>query len=426
MVDLAGRRHDNSTRANSLGWCWVVAENAKRIAMKTFPNNLALLAVLALASVPTAHAQIAPGELVAPKMEISGGNLNFTVQPSVSGRNYQLQWSDTMAGGTWMDLGVVRSGDGTNLLIFTPYDAGVQKRFFRVALVEASPAPEGFSLISAGSFEMGQTGIVTPVHSVQVSAFYMAKYEVTKALWNEVRTWGLTHGYTDLAVGAGKAANHPVQTISWYDMVRWCNARSEKELLTPCYTVSEEIYKTGSSDAVVCKWTANGYRLPTEAEWEKAARGGLSGKLFPWGDTISHSQANYCVYSSDGTTNYYSYDVTPRPGYTINYYYHPTYAVNGEPYTSPVGSLTGNANGYGLYDMAGNVWERCWDWYDSYPSASQTDPRGASSGSARVCRGGGWGDRASYCRAALRINGGYPPSFTVNNIGLRLARSSVP
>ena len=137
----------------------------------------------------------------------------------------------------------------------------------------------------------------------------MAKYEVTKELWDAVRTWGLDNGYTDLPAGNGsyasKEANHPVHSINWYAMVKWCNARSQKEGLTPCYTVSGAIYKTGTRAG--CNWSANGYRLPTEAEWEKAARGGLSGKRFPWGDTISTVRRITC-YSSNGTTNYYSYE----------------------------------------------------------------------------------------------------------------------
>ena len=112
-----------------------------------------------------------------------------------------------------------------------------------------------------------------------------------------MRTWGLANGYTDLAAGNGsyasKGANHPVHSITWYDMVKWCNARSEKEGLTPCYTVSGAIYQDGPEHAGGCNWSANGYRLPSEAEWEKAARGGLSAQNFPWGNTIAHSQANY-------------------------------------------------------------------------------------------------------------------------------------
>jgi formylglycine-generating enzyme required for sulfatase activity len=369
--------------------------------------HLSLVAVLALAAAPVLHAQIAPGELVAPKIEISGGNLNFTIQPSMVGRNYWLQDSDTMAGGTWADVGVVRSGDGGNLVISIPYAPEVQRRFFRVALVEAPPAPTGFSLISAGSFIMGDQSSPRvgysdelPVHNVFVSAFYLQKHEVSKALWDEVRNWGLTHGYTDLAEGSmlettnfSKGAAHPVHSITWYDMVKWCNARTEYDnatketTLTACYRVSGAVYKTGQSDAVVCNWSANGYRLPTEAEWEKAARGGLSARNFPWGDTISHSQANYYSSSSD------SYDVSTTRGY------HPTYNTGDAPYTSPVGSFA--PNGYGLYDMAGNVFEWCWDGYGTYPSTPQTDPRGDAGGN-RVLRGGSWNGGAANARCAFR------------------------
>ena len=271
-----------------------------------------------------------------------------------------------------------------------------------------------FSLIPAGSFQMGDAldGLSdAPIRTVTVSAFYMAQNLVTWTDWGTVRTWGLTHGYTDLAVGAGKAATHPVQTITWYDMVKWCNARSEKDGLTPCYTISAVVYRTGSSDVAVCNWAANGYRLPSEAEWEKAARGGLSGKRFPWGDTISQSQANYY-----GSTGSLAYDLGPNGYNSIG-------SVGGtSPATSPVGSFP--ANGYGLYDMAGNVCEWCWDWYGTYAAGAQTDPRGVSSGAYRVFRGGIWYNSASGCRAAYRHSG--DPTGSGGDIGFRIARSSVP
>jgi len=221
-----------------------------------------------------------------------------------------------------------------------------------VALGQSTPT--GFSLIPGGSFTMGRTSGDTdadaPPISVTVSPFYMQQTETTKAQWDEVRTWAVNNGYTDLAVGAGKAANHPVHSVSWWDVVKWCNARSEKEGLTPVYTVSGAVMRTGTTEPVA-NWSANGYRLPTEAEWEKAARGGVSGKRFPWGtDTISHAQANYRVYSENGTTNFYSYDVEPRPPATGMQYPHPNYTAGGNPYTSPVGSFL--ANGYGLYAFA--------------------------------------------------------------------------
>jgi formylglycine-generating enzyme len=369
----------------------------------------------ALTVFATGAEPIAPGELVAPRFEIVGGNLNFTVQPSVAGRSYLLQYADKLHGGTWQDLGGVVIGDGNNLVLTTPRAAGVTRRFYRIALDTPAGVPEGFSLIPAGSFTMGRTigdtDINAPPVTVTVSAFFMGKYEVTKALWDEVRTWGAANGYTDLRAGGGKASNHPVQTISWFDAVKWCNARSQREGLTPVYTVSGAVMKTGTQ-APTANWSANGYRLPTEAEWEKAARGGVSRLRFPWGNTISHSQANYLA-SKD-----YPYDSS---GAVNNY--HPSYMAGGTPFTSPVGSFA--ANGYGLHDMAGNVWEWCWDWYEesTYVSGA-SDPRGAASGSDRVFRGGSWYSVAFGCRAALRYRDHPASSFTW--FGFRLARTSVP
>ena len=277
---------------------------------------------------------------------------------------------------------------------------------FRVTADDSGvpPPPAGMALIPAGSFTMGNCmnpneGYLDelPLHTVYVSAFYMDKYLVTKALWDDVYTWAVTHGYSFNFAGPGKAANHPVQTIGWYDAVKWCNARSEREGRTPAYYTDAALsaaYKTGQVPPYV-RWNA-GYRLPTEAEWEKAARGGLSGHRFPLGDTISHSQANYYSYWESGHS-YYSYDVDPTEGY------HPTFNDGVDPYTSPVDYFA--PNGYGLCDMAGNVWEWCWDWYGGYSSGSQTNPRGPATGSSRVVRGGGWNFIAVRCRTTPRPTG---------------------
>ncbi len=259
-----------------------------------------------------------------------------------------------------------------------------------------SSVPAGMALIPAGSFSMGDSfaegeSVELPVHTVYVGAFYMDKYEVTKAKWDEVATWASSHGYDITAAGgSGKAANHPVQEMTWYECVKWCNARSEKEGRTVCYTVGGNVYKI-ERNMPDCNWSANGYRLPTEAEWEKAARGGLSGKRFPWGANINHDYANY---KANGSV--YSYDTSQ---YTSDKY-HPDYDDGSEPYTSPVGAFA--SNGYGLYDMSGNVLEWCNDWYGDYTSASQTNPKGPNSGSYRLLRGGAWYTSATYLRCAYR------------------------
>ena len=189
-------------------------------------------------------------------------------------------------------------------------------------------------------------------YSLTVSAFYMDRTTVTKTQWDIVYYWAISNGYIFQNAGLGKGPDHPVNSVNWYDCAKWCNARSEMEGKTPCYTVSGSVLRTGDFDRfltnhVDCNFNVNGYRLPTSEEWIYAARGGYSSLRFPWGNTIQHTKANY--YSSSS----YSYDTSSTRGY------HPSYNSGGEPYTSPVGSFP--PNGYGLYDMAGNVWEWCWD-----------------------------------------------------------------
>jgi formylglycine-generating enzyme required for sulfatase activity len=348
-------------------------------------------------------AQTAAGSLT-----VSGSSSNTTLVP-----NANIVFGGSGANRT-VTVTPASSQTGTATITVTVSDGSLSASDAFVFTVT------GMALIPAGAFTMGDSldGLSdAPTRTVTLDAFYMGKYEVTKAEWDEVRTWGLSNGYTDLAAGSGKASNHPVQTITWYDMVKWCNARSQKEGLTPAYYTNDAqttIYKTGSVNVTNAqvKWSASGYRLPTEAEWEKAARGGLSGKRFPWGDTISHSQANY--YAASG----YSYDSS---GSVNNY--HPTYATGSIPYTSPVGAFA--ANDYGLYDMAGNVWEWCWDWYGTYAAGSQTNPRGTTSGTYRVYRGGSWVDYAISGRVAYR--GYIGPTYTYYGfIGFRVLRSLAP
>ena len=292
----------------------------------------------------------------------------------------------------------------------------LEVEFFRIEpLDEPQPAPVGFALIPAGAFQMGDQSSPKvgysdelPVHTVTLSAFYMGTTEVTKAQWDATYTYAIANSYSFDDPGFGKASNHPVHTVTWYDVVKWCNARSQQDGLLPCYYSGAAIYKTGQLSTVTCDFTKNGYRLPTEAEWEKAARGGQSAWNFPWGlNTITHTQANYYSRTS------YSYDTSPTRGY------HPTYATGAFPYTSPAGAFAPNA--YGLYDMTGNVFEWCWDRYsNNYTGAGANDPTGPSAGSNRVLRGGSWGSNANGARVSYRL-GSFPADWYVIS-GFRLAR----
>ena len=348
---------------------------------------------------------IGDAQTAASFLTLSGSSSNTTLVP-----NARIVFGGSGASRT-VTVTPASGQSGTATITVTVSDSSLAASdTFVLTVVNASA---GFSLIPAGAFTMGDAldgDSSAPTHTVTVSAFYMAQNLVTKVQWDTVRTWAISNGYSDLAAGAGKASNHPVQTVSWWDGVKYCNARSQQEGLTPVYTVSGAVMKTGTTAPVV-NWAANGYRLPTEAEWEKAARGGLSGKRFPWGDTISQTQANYIANPG------YSYDLS---GAVNNH--HPTYATGGFPYTSPVGSFA--ANGYGLNDMAGNVSQWCWDWYGTYDPGTPADPRGVSSGKSRVFRGGRWRYYAIECRVAGRgVNG---PGLSVNDVGFRVARSSGP
>jgi formylglycine-generating enzyme required for sulfatase activity len=212
-------------------------------------------------------------------------------------------------------------------------------------------------------------------HQVTVSGFSMGNYEVTQKEWREVMGNNPSYFQGD---------HLPVESVSWYEAVEYCNRRSQREGLTPAYTIN------GTN--VSWNRNANGYRLPTEAEWEYACRAGTIGP-FSTGNNISTGQANY-----DGNNPYNNNAKGSYRGKTVS-----------------VGSFAPNS--WGLYDMHGNVWEWCWDRYGDYPGGAQTDPAGAY----RVRRGGSWSGSARYLRSASRYS--YAPAVRSRYLGFRLVRS---
>jgi formylglycine-generating enzyme required for sulfatase activity len=267
---------------------------------------------------------------------------------------------------------------------------------------ENIPTPKGdLVFVTGGTFTMGSSNKLdldaNPPHSVTLSDFSISATEISWGMWDTVYQWAINNGYIGLSSGQKGYtgdSTHPVTNVSWWDVVKWCNARSQKEGLTPLYYTSTSftdtnIYKTGQIDLLInmVNWAANGYRLPTEAEWEYTARGG--------------NRSNGYTYSGSNMID------------TVAWY-----KSNSPMNTHQVGTKA--TNELGLYDMSGNVREWCWDSFEPYDTNAQTNPHGAAGGGAQVLRGGAFYDSDFNCRVAYRY---YISHFPILRFGFRVVRT---
>lgn len=357
------------------------------------------------------------------------GTITFTTLTNA--QSYRVEWSPN-AGATWTSftaaaeaLDQIETTGVASVTVSVP-------TLYRVVATVTDPLPNvdpltNMVLIPAGSFVMGNATNVLPAsdgnphelpqHDVTVSAFYIDQSEITGDLWDTVKAFGEANGYTFGVTPTYFASNHPVVSVSWHDAVKWCNARSERAGLTPVYYTDAFFttpYRFGEINAYA-DWSADGYRLPTEAEWEKAARGGVPDTRFPWTDytnNISWAKANFI-----GLSSILPYDLS---GSTFGER-HPDYRYD-DPGTNPVDAFA--PNGYGLYGMAGNAAEWCWDTFDAnyYLTSPSTDPRGpVNPGSQRVLRGGAWTTTADVLRIADRRP--WTPNDIENWIGFRCVKA---
>jgi formylglycine-generating enzyme required for sulfatase activity len=236
--------------------------------------------------------------------------------------------------------------------------------------------------------EGGTLSTSNELDGTEVDTFYIGRYEVTWGGWQAVQEWAAANDYDIGGVGDGCADDHPVHSVNWYDVIKWCNLKSEIEGLTPVYTVEGSVYRSGEfgwdgSNVVEQNLSANGYRLPLDAEWEFAARGGNQTNGYTYAGSDDLDAVGWYWDNSGGA----ACDQLVGRG------------------TWPVGQKA--ANELGLYDMSGNVWEWCWE------------PNGTN----RHVRGGSWLSTASVSTVSIQTNGSSPDDRNRAH-GFRLARSA--
>ena len=281
------------------------------------------------------------------------------------------------------------------------YDEQEQLSVFDQLLLPITIKGITFNMISVagGSFDMGSNegyNDEKPIHNVFINDFYIGETEVTQGLWKAVIG-------NNPSVFSSKGDDYPVESVSWYDAVMFCNKLSELENKPKVYTITNIKYddcKQIISADVKADFSKNGYRLPTEAEWEYAARGGNKSNGYKYSGSNKLADVAWygCFDLSDANR-------------TLN-----------EDVDMPVKQK--KSNELGLYDMSGNVWELCWDWYqyDYYVNSPSNNPLGPSSGEERVMRGGAFNTDSYYCRR----RGISKPNYRGDNLGFRLLLSSPP
>lgn len=285
--------------------------------------------------------------------------------------NTTLNWNSAIASpvivehslnlSTWVSL------SQNNTAGFFEHAAGSStKGFYRLKWMPSLPPTPAMITVQGGTLPQS-----SEFAGQRVASFQIGKYEVTWDEWLEVRAWAVNNGYSDLAnAGVGTAANHPVRKVNWYDVVKWSNSKSEKEGFTPAYIVKGATYRTGQSEPTISSG-ANGFRLPSEVEWEWAARGGVNG-------------GNFTYSGSD--------DVSHVAWYRSNSGYSGTRAIG---IKAP--------NELGIYDMSGNVRE----WVSALYYR---------------LRGGSWISQEIFCKVASREIQAY--QFGDDYTGFRLARNA--
>ncbi len=284
--------------------------------------------------------------------------------------------------------------------------AGADSVVGALMLVPAT-ASSGYTQGSpADPAEIGRDSDETPFTQVLTRPLVVMATEVTRRMWSHLQSLQPALGPDPTDVWHSSSLDDPVQSVDWYGAVLFGNLLSIQQGLEPCYYTDSAfttpiLTRADVTDSIYCKWTASGYRIPTEGEWEWLARAETTGPF-------SVVEPFY-----DAATAF-----SPGQGVLVELERIAWFCATASGGTRPAGQL--DANPWGLKDVHGNVWEWCWDWYGTYPSTSQTDYTGPTSGSERVYRGGGWFNEPRVLRSANRLFG--KPSAGYYNIGFRLVR----